>query len=81
MALNEVVDDIEQQCTPLGLLGLRMFDDPTDRKRVRADALQAGASHPDVAPAAVMAELLARGWSSTDALTIANWYEGGQVGM
>ena len=80
MALNDVVDDIEQRCAPLGLLGLRIFDDPTGRKEMWEDALQAGALHPDVAPAAVMAELLARGWNSTDALTIAYWYEGGQAG-
>ena len=81
MALNEVVDDIEQRCTPLGLLGLRIFEDPTDRKQVREDALLAGAAHPDIAAATVKAELLARGWSSTDALTIAYWYESGQVGV
>jgi hypothetical protein len=79
MALNDVVDDIEQRCTPLGLLGLRIFDDPIDRKQVREDALLAGAAHPDIAAAAVKAELLARGWSSIDALTIARWYESGQI--
>ena len=81
MALHQVVNDIEHRCAPLGLLGLRVFDDPTGRKEMREDALQAGARHPDVAPAAVLAELQARGWSSTDALTIASWYEGGQAGL
>ena len=75
MALHQVVGDIEQRCVPIGQLKPRVFDDPTGRNEMRKDALQAGALHPDAAPAAVLAELLARGWSSTNYLIVVSGSE------
>jgi hypothetical protein len=80
MAIGDVVDNIEQSCTPLALFGLRVLHDPVDRKRVRDEALRVGALYPETDVLAVRAELLARGWSSTDAFTIASWYQVGQTG-
>jgi hypothetical protein len=79
MAIDDVIDNIEQSCTPLGLFGLRVLHDPIDRKRVRDDALRAGGLYPEIEALAVRSELLARGWNSTDALTIASWYQIGQA--